>query len=98
MRLDAYRGGSTTEKRDVLSYFWRRDVDASARIRSAARQYGPWGLVCCIVLVLEPLPVLVLSRGHLVILLAAGAVEGVALPSLWWAMVRVVTLRRQVTT
>ena len=62
--LDVYRSCSRSEKREVLEVFWRRDVVASERITDAALQYGPWALLCCVVLAAEPIPVLALSVGR----------------------------------
>lgn len=98
MSLDVYRSCSRSEKRDVLEAFWRRDVDAPDRILRAAREYGPWAVLCCLVLALEPIPVLALSFGRVDALVAAAVVvEAVVLASLWWATVRTTALRRQLT-
>jgi len=98
MSLDIYRSCSRSEKRDVLEAFWRREVDSPDRIMRAALQYGPWAVLCCLVLALEPIPVLALAVGRVDALVAAAVVvEAVVLASLWWATVRITTLRRQLT-
>jgi hypothetical protein len=98
MLLDVYRSCSRSEKREVLEVFWRRDVVASERITDAALQYGPWALLCCVVLAVEPIPVLALSVGRSDALAwAAALVEAVVLLSLWWAAVRCTSLRRRTT-
>jgi hypothetical protein len=95
VRLDVYRSCTRAEKREVLEVFWRRNVIKPARITSAARQYGPWAIVCCVVLAFEPVPVLALSAGRNVAVVGIAAlVEVVLLVSLWWATVRNVELRR----
>jgi hypothetical protein len=96
VKLDLYRSCSRAEKRQVLEVFWRRDVVASDRITSAALQYGPWAVLCCVVLALEPIPVLAFSVGHShALLVAAGVVEVLVLVTLWWAAVRFTSLSRQ---
>jgi len=96
--LDVYRSCTRAEKRDVLKVFWRRDVDASDRITTAALQYGPWAVLCCTLLALEPIPVLALSLGRVDGLVAAAVVvEVVVVLSLWWAAVRLASLRRLTT-
>jgi hypothetical protein len=99
VKLDVYRSCSRDEKRRVLEVFWRRDVDASDRVTHAARQYGPWAVLCCAVLALEPLPVLALSIGRVEPLVVASAVvEAVCVLSLWLATVRAAALRRSTTS
>jgi hypothetical protein len=98
MSLDVYRSCTRVEKRDVLHFFWRRQVDAPDRVRQAALQYGPWAVLCCAILALEPIPVLVLSIGRVpALVVVAVVIEVVIVASLWWATVRVVALRRQST-
>jgi hypothetical protein len=95
VKLDVYRACSRTEKRDVLQVFWRRDVEAPDRITRAALQYGPWAVLCCAILALEPLPVLALSLGRVDALAVVSCVLEVAIVlSLWWATVRFAALRR----
>ena len=97
VKLDVYRSCSWSEKRRVLEVFWRRDVVASERITDAALQYGPWALLCCVVLAVEPIPVLALSAGRVDALAwVAAAVEAITLLALWWAAVRCSSLRRRV--
>ena len=95
MRLDVYRSCSRTEKREVLEVFWRRGVDGSDRIVLAAKQYGPWAVLCCAILALEPIPVLALSLGRAPwVLVLAVVVEALLVLSVWWASVRFASLRR----
>src|SRR5271169_6328276 len=95
MMLDVYRSCSRSEKREVLEVFWRRDVVAPERITDAALQYGPWALLCCVVLAAEPIPVLALSLGRSDALAwTAAVVEAVLLLSVWWAAARYSSLRR----
>jgi hypothetical protein len=96
MSLGVYRSCSRSEKRDVLEAFWRRNVNAPDRILHAALEYGPWAVLCCVVLSLEPVPVLALSIGRVnALAVAAVAVESTLLVSLSWAVVRTTALRRQ---
>jgi hypothetical protein len=93
--LDVYRSCSRSEKRQVLDVFWRRDVVASERITDAALQYGPWALLCCVVLAVEPIPVLAISLGRSDALAwTAAVVEAVLLLSVSWAALRCSSLRR----
>ena len=95
VKLDVYRSCSWAEKRRVLDVFWRSGVVAPEPIRSAALQYGPWAVLCCLVLALEPLPVLVISIGRSSALTwAAAGVEAVMVLSLAWAMARLNALQR----
>ena len=95
VKLDVYRSCSWAEKRRVLEVFWRSGVVAPERIRRAALEYGPWAVLCCLVLALEPLPVLVLSIGRSSALLwAAVGVEVLMMLSLGWAMARLNALQR----
>ncbi len=97
VNLDVYRSCTRTEKRQVLEVFWRRDVVASERITEAALQYGPWAVLCCVVLAAEPIPVLALSLGRVEVLAwTAIVVEVVMVASVWWAAVRCHALARTV--
>jgi hypothetical protein len=96
VNLDVYRSCSWSEKRRVLEVFWRCDVVASDRITDAALQYGPWALLCCVVLALEPIPVLAIAIGRSDALAwTALVVEAVMLASVWWAAVRCNSLRKR---
>lgn len=96
VNLDVYRSCSWSEKRQVLEVFWRRDVAASDRITIAALQYGPWALLCCVVLAIEPIPVLAIAIGRSdVLAVTAVALEAVLLASVWWAAARCSSLRRR---
>jgi hypothetical protein len=80
----------------VLEVFWRRDVLGSERITDAALQYGPWAVLCCLVLAIEPLPVLVLSIGRSPALAwSALVLEILLLGALWLSMARFSSLRRR---
>jgi uncharacterized membrane protein YcjF (UPF0283 family) len=95
VELDVYRSCSRSEKRQVLEVFWHRDAVATERILLAAIQYGPWAVLCCVVLALEPIPVVALSFGRVDAVAWGGlAVEAVILLALWWAAVRCTSLRR----
>jgi hypothetical protein len=89
MALDVYRGCTRAEKREMLGVYWHRGVEASPRILAAAREYGPWAVVCCIVVVAE----LALDAAFLfgrvdgLAWLAVLAAGGSALAT-WWAAVR----------
>jgi hypothetical protein len=97
VRLDVYRSCSRQEKRAVLEAYWRRDVQAPARITDAAVQYGPWAVLCCAILVLEPIPVLALSASHAPVVLGLfGLLEVLLVTSLWWSAVRLAAVRRLV--
>ncbi|HEY8081001.1 MAG TPA: hypothetical protein VIE15_02845 [Acidimicrobiales bacterium] len=94
MKLDVYRSCSRAEKREVLNVYWHRGVETSSRIALAARQYGPWAILCLIVLAVELVPVIALSFGHAnVVGVIAVALEAVVLLSLYWAVVRYQALR-----
>jgi hypothetical protein len=99
VRLDVYRSCSRSEKREVLEVFWRRDVAAPERITDAALEYGPWALLCCVVLAAEPIPVLALSIGRADALVwTAVVIEAILLVAVWWAAVRCTALRRRTLT
>lgn len=97
MKLDVYRSCSWAEKRRVLEVFWRRDVLGSERITEAALQYGPWAVLCCLVLAIEPLPVLVLAIGRSPALAwSALAIEVLVVAALVLSLARFSSLRRRV--
>jgi uncharacterized membrane protein len=94
VKLDVYRSCSRAEKRDVLTTFWHRGATGTAKIMKAALQYGPWAVLCLVVLALELVPVVVLGFRHApVIAWIAVAMEVVVLLSLWLAVVRTSELR-----
>jgi hypothetical protein len=96
VHLDVYRSCSWSEKRQVLEVFWRRDVAASDRITLAALEYGPWALLCCVVLAIEPIPVLAISIGRSEVLTwVAVVVEVMLLAAVCWAAVRCNSLQRR---
>jgi hypothetical protein len=95
VELDVYRSCSRSEKRQVLEVFWRRNTVATERTVQAALQYGPWAVLCCVVLALEPIPVVALSFGRVdAVAWSALVVESVILLTLGWAAVRCASLRR----
>jgi len=99
MKLDVYRSCSRAEKREMLNVYWHRNVQASDRIGSAALQYGPWAIVCLVVLVLELIFVIALSFGsNQLVAFAATAAEVLVVLSLWWAVVRFAELKGQLAT
>ena len=53
MKLDVYRSCTRKEKMEVLNIFWRRNIEASSRIREAALQYGPVAVACLIAIAAE---------------------------------------------
>ena len=65
--LEAYRGCSWREKREVLAVFWRGKLSANPTINNAAVEYGriAIGLVVAIALELIPIYVVSLHRGYL---------------------------------
>lgn len=94
VKLDVYRSCSWVEKREVLGTFWHRGRTGSAKITTAAAQYGPWAVVCLVVLALELVPVIALGFSHAQALALIGvALEIVVLLSLWLAVVRTSDLR-----
>jgi len=94
VKLDVYRSCSRSEKREVLHVYWHRDVEASSRIALAAQQYGPWAILCLVVLALELVPVIALSFGHVDVLGAVAVLlETLVVASLCWAIVRYQALR-----
>jgi hypothetical protein len=94
--LNVYRSCKSTEKRKVLQVFWIRGVEVPARIEVAAAQYGLWALACCIVLAIEPIPVIIVSLSHNGFLAGVAiAIELVLVLSAWWAAVRTRELRRK---
>jgi hypothetical protein len=96
MRLDVYRSCSRTEKRDVLDAFWRSGVNPSARIRDAAFQYGPYAVLCLAAVALELAFVVYVSiERAMVVGVIAALLEAVTALSLFWAIVRYRSLRRQ---
>lgn len=96
MALNVYRRCKGAEKRRVLQVFWIRGVEAPARIEVAAAQYGLWAVACCIVLAIEPIPVIIVSLGHNGFIAGVAiAIELVLVLSAWWAAVRTRELRRK---
>lgn len=90
VKLDVYRSCTHQEKREVLDAFWRSRVHPSARINQAAREYGPYAVVCLVVVAAE-LALLILvsiNRGYVMGWLA-GLAEAAVVGSLWWSVVRV---------
>lgn len=96
MALNVYRSCTSTEKRAMLQVFWNRGVEAPARIEVAAAQYGLWAFACCIVLAIEPIPVIIVSLGHNGFVAGVAiAIELVLVLSARWAAVRTRELRRK---
>ena len=94
MRLDVYRSCSRGEKRDVLNAYWRSSTQPTPRIKEAALQYGPYAIVCLAIVVLEVVPLLIVSiaRGFAWSWIVGGF-EALNLLSLWWAVVRLRALK-----
>lgn len=92
--LDVYRSCSWQEKREVLGAFWHTGVHPSERINEAALEYGPYAVLCIVVIVLELVPVILYSivRGDAWGWLA-GLLELGVIASLRWALVRSRTLK-----
>jgi hypothetical protein len=91
VRLDVYKDCSRAEKRQVLETFWRRGHPRpTERVATAARQYGPWAVLCLAILALELVPIIALSVAHtaVIILGAALVLEVLVLLSLMWAAIR----------
>ena len=53
MGLATYHACTFAEKRDVLRTFWSRHDEGSAKVREAAREYGPYALVMVSVITVE---------------------------------------------
>jgi hypothetical protein len=89
MGLSIYRSCSWQEKRQVLDVFWRPKIHASSKINMAALEYGPYAILCILVIALELVPVIVyaVDRGNAWGWLAVIA-EALTLLSLWWAYTR----------
>jgi hypothetical protein len=98
VKLDVYRSCSRKEKGQVLDTFWRSNVKSSERIHLAAVQYGPYAVICLVAVALELAVIigLAMSRADVIGIIAI-VLEIVALPSLWWALVRTRAVRRGVT-
>jgi hypothetical protein len=95
MKLDVYRSCTRKEKMEVLNIFWRRNIEASSRIREAALQYGPVAVACLIAIAAELALVIgvSLTRAH-VIGLVATICEVFVVWSLWWALARTRDIKR----
>ena len=94
MKLAVYRSCTREEKREVLDVFWRSSPHPSPKIDEAARQYGPYAILCIVVIALELALVVFVSihRGY-VWGWFAGLLEALSIASLWWSVVRYRVLR-----
>ncbi|MHB8379878.1 MAG: hypothetical protein ACYDB2_08175 [Acidimicrobiales bacterium] len=98
MKLDVYRSCTRQEKREVLETFWRDNVHASARIREAALQYGPFAVLSLGVVVVELAVVIAVSlRRAPVVGWLAVVLEVIVLLSLWWSLGRFRAIRSSAT-
>jgi hypothetical protein len=89
MKLDVYRSCSRQEKQEVLNAFWHRNVEPSSRIHRAAHQYGPYAVLCLVMVALELALVIVATVQRAVVVgWIAIVIEGLVMLSLWWAVVR----------
>jgi uncharacterized membrane protein YkgB len=97
MKLDVYRSCSRKEKGQVLETFWRSNVESSDRIRHAATQYGPYAVLCLVVVALELGVIIGLAVSRASVLGAIATVlEVITVASLWWALVRTRAIRKTV--
>ncbi|MFY9782061.1 MAG: hypothetical protein WAK12_00810 [Acidimicrobiales bacterium] len=97
MKLDVYRSCSRKEKGEVLNVFWHSNVQAPARIQLAAVQYGPYAVICLIAVALELALIIGLSMSRADVVGAVAAIfEALVVVSLWWALVRTRSMRREV--
>jgi hypothetical protein len=99
MNIDVYHGCTFKEKRDVLNVFWRKNVEASSRIGTAAVQYGYYAIVSLVVVMLELALILAvaLDRNALVAALSVMAVI-FNIWATWWAIKRYRVLKYHFAT
>ncbi len=96
VNIDLYRSCTFKEKRDVLNVFWRKNVEASSRIGTAAVQYGYYAIICLVVVMLELALILAAALDHASFVAGTSALaELFMIWSTWWAIKRYQVLKSQ---
>jgi len=96
VNIDLYRSCTFKEKRDVLNVFWRKNVEASSRIGTAAVQYGYYAIICLAVVMLELALILAAALDHASFVAGISALaELFMIWSTWWAIKRYHVLKSQ---
>jgi hypothetical protein len=95
VKLDVYRSCTRKEKMEVLNIFWRRNIEASSRIREAALQYGPVAVACLVTIAIELAFVIAVSISRAVVVGATAVFcEAFVVWSLYWALARTRDIKR----